>query len=124
MFIRVKTIIFWCTTGVLLGRLHLVIFFNNIFLELNQSKIIKYVDDTFIFFADKDYDKVERALCSDMNRLSEWFTENELLLNLKPGKTELLVFVQINDWLRYLKIWKSYVTIRWLMLLPRISILE
>ena len=124
MFIRVKTIIFWCTTGVLLGRLHLVIFFNNIFLELNQSNIIKYVDDTFIFFADKDYDKVERALCSDMNRLSEWFTENELLLNLKPGKTELLVFVQINDWLRYLKIWKSYVTIRWLMLLPRISILE
>ena len=124
MFIRVKTIIFWCTTGVLLGRLHLVIFFNNIFLELNQSKIIKYVDDTFIFFADKDYDKVERALCSDMNRLSEWFTENELLLNLKPGKTELLVFVQISDWLRYLKIWKSYVTIRWLMLLPRISILE
>ena len=124
MFIRVKTIIFWCTTGVLLGRLHLVIFFNNIFLELNQSKIIKYVDDTFIFFADKDYDKVERALCSDMNRLSEWFTENKLLLNLKPGKTELLVFVQINDWLRYLKIWKSYVTIRWLMLLPRISILE
>ena len=27
-----------------------------------------------------------------MNRLPEWFTENELLLNLKPGKTELLVF--------------------------------
>ena len=27
-----------------------------------------------------------------MNRLSEWFTENKLLLNLKPGKTELLVF--------------------------------
>ena len=27
-----------------------------------------------------------------MNRLSEWFTESKLLLNLKPGKTELLVF--------------------------------
>ena len=51
--------------------------------------ITKYADDTVIFFADKDYDKVERALCSDMNRLSEWFTENELLLNLNPGKTEL-----------------------------------
>ena len=51
--------------------------------------ITKYADDTVIFFADKDYDKVERALCSDMNRFSEWFTENELLLNLKPSKTEL-----------------------------------
>ena len=26
-----------------------------------------------------------------MNRLSEWF-ENELFLNIKPGKTKLLVF--------------------------------
>ena len=27
-----------------------------------------------------------------MNRLSEWFIENELLLKLKPYKTELLLF--------------------------------
>ena len=27
-----------------------------------------------------------------MSRLFEWSTENKLLLNLKPGKTELLVF--------------------------------
>ena len=47
---------------------------------------------TLSFFAEKDFNKVERALCSDMERLSEWFIENKLLLNLKPGKTELLVF--------------------------------
>ena len=76
----------------ILGPLLFVIFFNGTILELNQSKIIKYADDAVIFSADKDYDKVERALYSDMNRLSEWFTENELLLNLKPGKTELLLF--------------------------------
>ena len=76
----------------ILGPLLFVIFFNGTILELNQSKIIKYADDAVIFSADKDYDKVERSLYSDMNRLSEWFTENELLLNLKPGKTELLLF--------------------------------
>ena len=27
-----------------------------------------------------------------MNRLSEWFIENKLLLKLKPDKTELLLF--------------------------------
>ena len=27
-----------------------------------------------------------------MNRLSEWFLENGLELNLKPNKTELLLF--------------------------------
>ena len=78
--------------GSILGLLLFVIFFNDIVLELIQSKIIKYADDTGIFFADKDYNKVERALCSDVNILSEWFTENELSLNLKPVKTELLVF--------------------------------
>ena len=51
-----------------------------------------YADDTVIFFANKDYDKVERVLCSDMNGLSACFAENELLLYLKPGKTVLLVF--------------------------------
>ena len=64
--------------GSILGPLLLIIFFNDIVLKLNQSKIRKCADDTVIFFADKDYDKVKRALCSDMNRLSEWFTENEL----------------------------------------------
>ena len=27
-----------------------------------------------------------------MNRSPQWFTDNKLLLNLKPGKTELLAF--------------------------------
>ena len=76
----------------ILGPLLFIIFFNVIILKLYQPKIIQCADNTVIFFADKDYDKLERALCSDMKRLSEWFTTgNELLLNLKPGKTELLV---------------------------------
>ena len=76
----------------ILGPLFFIIFFNCIVQELNQSKIIKYADDIVIVFADKDSNKVERTLCSNMNRSSEWFTEKELLLNLKPCKTELLVF--------------------------------
>ena len=93
MFIRVKNI-FWCNTGSILGPLPFVIFFNDTVLELNQTKIIKYADDTVMFFANKGYEdyKVKRALCSHMNRLSEWFTKNKLFWNLKPGNTELLVF--------------------------------
>ena len=70
MFIRVKTIIFWCTTRVHIRNFASCYIFNDTVLELNQSKIIKYANDTVIFFADKDYDKVERALRRDMNRLS------------------------------------------------------
>ena len=68
------------------------IFFNDTVLKINQSKVIKYADNFVKFFADKDYDKVERFLCGNITRFSEWFTEKELLLILKPSKTELLLF--------------------------------
>ena len=92
MLIRVKTVIFCCTTGVHIRTSSFCYIFQWHCSRIKSVKIIKYADDAVIFSADKDYDKVERALCSDMNRLSEWFTENKLLLNLKPGKTELLLF--------------------------------
>ena len=41
--------------GSILGLLFFIIFFNDIVLELNQSKIIKSADNTVTFFADKDY---------------------------------------------------------------------
>ena len=52
-------------------------------IELNQSKIVKYADNTVIFLADKDYGKIEEALFSNMNRLSKWFTENENNASIK-----------------------------------------
>ena len=41
--------------GSILGLLLFIIFFNDIVLELKQSKIIKSADNTVIFFADEDY---------------------------------------------------------------------
>ena len=35
---------------------------------------------------------MEHQLDEDLENLSRWFEENELLINLKPGKTELLLF--------------------------------
>ena len=35
---------------------------------------------------------IEHQLDEDLKNLSSWFEENELLINLKPGKTELLLF--------------------------------
>ena len=59
-----------------------------------------------------------------MNRLSEWFTKNELLLNLKPGQTKLLVF-GTNQWLakipKNLKVIYNHQVIN---VLPPISIME
>ena len=51
-----------------------------------------YADDTVLYADGKDLKSIENALSSDMSLLASWFTENELLLNLKKGKTEAMVF--------------------------------
>ena len=60
----------------------LLYFFNDIALELNQSEIIKYTNDTVMFFADKDYDKVERTLCSDKRTILEFKTRLDRVVGI------------------------------------------
>ena len=69
--------------GSILRPLLFVLFFNDISNHLKYCKIVKYADDTAIF--------CENDRLPTIN-LSRWFEENELLTNLKPGKTELLLF--------------------------------
>ena len=68
--------------GSILGPLLFVIFFNNTVLELSQSEIIKYTNDTVMFFADKNYDKVERALCSDKRTIIEFKTRLDRVVGI------------------------------------------
>ena len=54
-------------------------------------KIITYADDTIIYFYDKNIRIIEKVLNTEFNYLSDWLTENELILNLKEDKTEIMV---------------------------------
>ena len=45
-----------------------------------------------IFCESKKLEEIEICLNADLKTLHPWFKENELLLNLKPGKTEVLSF--------------------------------
>ena len=78
--------------GSILGPLLFVIFFNDITENLIHSKIVIYADDTVIFCESKKLEEIEIRLNADLKNLHSWFKENELLLNLKPGKTEVLSF--------------------------------
>ena len=78
--------------GSILGPLLFVIFFNDITDNLIHSKIVIYADDTVIFCESKKLEETEICLNADLKNLHLWFKENELLLNLKPGKTEVLSF--------------------------------
>ena len=61
MFIRVKPLFPGVPQGSVRGLLLFVIFINDIVLELNKPKIIKYADDTVVFLAYTDCYKVEIA---------------------------------------------------------------
>ena len=57
-----------------------------------NSRIIKYLDDTVLYVAGKNIEIIESQLSDDLNLLAEWCKENELILNLKNGKTEAMIF--------------------------------
>ena len=78
--------------GSILGPLLFIIYANDIVDIIQNSRIIKYADDTVLYIGGKTIDIIETHLSHDLNLLSEWFEENELILNLKKGKTEAMVF--------------------------------
>ena len=78
--------------GSILGPLLFILHFNNGQQQWIRCKIITYADDTIIYFHDKDISVIEKVLNTEFNYLSDWLTENELILNLKKDKTEIMIF--------------------------------
>ena len=54
--------------------------------------MIMYVDDAVLYYSQKDMKGIEKVLSQDLCTVSKWLQENELLLNLKKGKTEVMLF--------------------------------
>ena len=78
--------------GSILGPLLFLIFFNDITECVQNAEIIKYADDTVLFFPAKDLRTIEVNLSHDIERIATWFEENELIINLKKGKSEVMLF--------------------------------
>ena len=78
--------------GSILGPLLFLIVFNNIESTLSHCKIITYADDTVIYTSAKTTEVVEKLLQSDFKSLADWLKMNDLVINLKKGKTECILF--------------------------------
>ena len=74
--------------GSILGLLLFILHFGDAQQQLIRCKIITYADGTIIYFHDKDIRIIEKVLNTEFNYLSDWRMENELILNLKKGKTD------------------------------------
>ena len=78
--------------GSILGPLLFIKFFNDIKESISKCDIFQYADDTVLLFAGKDIQTIENTLNVDMTGVGRYCEENELLLSLKKGKTEFMLF--------------------------------
>jgi hypothetical protein len=68
-----------------------LIFFDNIADSLLHANVITYADDTVIYFASSNIEEINRSLNEDLESLSRFCYDNELILNMKKGKSEAML---------------------------------
>ena len=78
--------------GSILGPLLFLIYFNDFENVLRKANTVMFADDTVIYFADKCANKIENVLNNEMKHINSYFIENDLVINLKKGKTESMLF--------------------------------
>ena len=76
----------------ILGSLLFLIFFNDVHSPLRHCKIITYANDTVISTSSSDIDVIQSNFSQDLDNLSNGFRDNELIFNLKKGKSEVMLF--------------------------------
>lgn len=78
--------------GSILRPLLILVFYNDMADQLVHARVLKYADDTVIYFPGQEIGVIERALTQDRKALAQYFDENEFIINLKKGKTEAMLF--------------------------------
>ena len=74
--------------GSILGPLLFVLYIDDITKSLHQTKIVKYADDTVIFFSTMDVEVIQTVLNNEFSSMTNWLRNNELIINTKREKTE------------------------------------
>ena len=78
--------------GSILGPLLFLVFFNDLQEHLTESHCIQYADDTVIYVANENVNMIEDILNGESKNVLNYCRNNELILNLKKGKTETVLF--------------------------------
>ena len=78
--------------GSILGPLLFLLHFIDAVETLLHYGIVMYADDTVIFCADKNIDVIQKRVEEDFSSLTNRLAENDLVINCKKGKTEVMMF--------------------------------
>ena len=78
--------------GSILRPLLLIILANDTYHCLDKCTMLMYADDTILVYSASSSKLIEKTLNHEGNTLFEWFNNNKLILNLKPSKTEPVIY--------------------------------
>lgn len=78
--------------GSILGPLLFLIFFNDFDNVLLKASVIKFADDTVIYFSSESFLVLENVLNEELLAVETYLRENDLVINLNKGKTEWMIF--------------------------------
>ena len=82
--------------GSIMGPLLFLIKINDLAKVVKVCNIQLYADDTVVYVSHKSISDVEKALTSDMENIAKWLESNRLIINLKKGKTEAMLYGTAN----------------------------
>ena len=77
--------------GSVLGPPLFFLLINDVELHFKYSQIILYADDT-VKYSNKCCENIQEHLNSDLELVGNWFSANNLVVNLKKSKTECVMF--------------------------------
>ena len=78
--------------GSILGPLLFLIYYNDFPDYINNSDVIMFADDTVLWYSRDSCGEIEEKLNNDLEKVTDYFTDNDLIINLKMGKTESMLF--------------------------------
>ena len=78
--------------GSILGPLLFLIHFNDLNDVIHNANVLNNADDTVLYLAEKHRQLIQDKLNKDRSCIANWLEENELIINLKKGKMESLLF--------------------------------
>ena len=78
--------------GSILGPLLFLIEINDLTKIFDGCTVQMYADDTVIYTSHRDIKVIENTLSANMTVIKNWLDKNRLIINLKKGKTESMLF--------------------------------
>ena len=75
--------------GSLLGPLLFSLYINDITHTVQTAKVVRYADDTAIYFKDPSIDKIKNVPSEDFGKVTDWLEMNKLSLNVNKTKSML-----------------------------------